>query len=287
MATEIQQVGQINRLLTGKSRKKKKVPKWKYPHFQEVQYERYCRSIVARLRSRFHELVSPQLETLSKQAQLELTGKADSVRVDDWADTMKALMTQLRAGFESESRSSRAAEFSFDGVAAWNNKEWRNILRSTFGVDVLTANPDLRSLSKSFVSENVALIKSIQEESLTKVEGVINTGFKNGITVDRISQQIEDKFDTSSSRARLIARDQIGKLNGSISRSRQTTAGLTKYIWRTAGDERVRESHEENEGQEFSWDDPPEDTGNPGEDIQCRCYAEPSFDDILGEGDEE
>lgn len=47
----------------------------------------------------------------------------------------------------------------------------------------------------------------------------------------------------------------------------------THYIWRTAGDGKVRASHAANEGKIFAWDNPPP-TGNPGEDYNCRCTAE-------------
>lgn len=46
------------------------------------------------------------------------------------------------------------------------------------------------------------------------------------------------------------------------------------YIWRTAGDDKVRPSHAANEGRIFAWNNPPA-TGNPGEAINCRCSAEP------------
>ena len=50
------------------------------------------------------------------------------------------------------------------------------------------------------------------------------------------------------------------------------------YIWRTAGDDKVRPSHAEREGQVFSWDNPP-DGGHPGEAPNCRCTAEDVKDD--------
>jgi Phage Mu protein F like protein len=50
----------------------------------------------------------------------------------------------------------------------------------------------------------------------------------------------------------------------------------THYIWRTQGDDKVRSSHAANEGKIFAWDNPP-DTGNPGEDFGCRCWAEPYY----------
>jgi SPP1 gp7 family putative phage head morphogenesis protein len=46
------------------------------------------------------------------------------------------------------------------------------------------------------------------------------------------------------------------------------------YRWRTAGDDNVRPSHAANEGRIFSWGNSPS-TGHPGEEVNCRCTAEP------------
>ena len=51
--------------------------------------------------------------------------------------------------------------------------------------------------------------------------------------------------------------------------------GISEYRWGTAGDERVRETHEANDGKVFRWDTPPAETGHPGNDVQCRCTARP------------
>lgn len=51
----------------------------------------------------------------------------------------------------------------------------------------------------------------------------------------------------------------------------------THYIWRTQDDGKVRSSHAHNDDQLFAWNSPPE-TGHPGEDYNCRCWAEPVGD---------
>jgi uncharacterized protein with gpF-like domain len=51
-------------------------------------------------------------------------------------------------------------------------------------------------------------------------------------------------------------------------------------VWRTVGDERVRPSTRIATAKRTRYDDPP-DGELPGEPIQCRCSAEPVFDDIL------
>ena len=44
--------------------------------------------------------------------------------------------------------------------------------------------------------------------------------------------------------------------------------------------DRVRDEHQELEGETFSYDDPPSE-GLPGQPVLCRCFAEPVLDEIL------
>ena len=46
------------------------------------------------------------------------------------------------------------------------------------------------------------------------------------------------------------------------------------YIWHTKGDDKVRSSHAARDGKIFNYNVPPEG-GTPGEDYNCRCWAEP------------
>ncbi|WPY00858.1 Phage head morphogenesis domain protein [Candidatus Trichorickettsia mobilis] len=46
------------------------------------------------------------------------------------------------------------------------------------------------------------------------------------------------------------------------------------YIWRTQEDNKVRLTHAANNGKVFAWDKPPA-TGHPGQQRNCRCWAEP------------
>ncbi len=94
------------------------------------------------------------------------------------------------------------------------------------------------------------------------------------------------QFGFGERRSKLIARDQVGKLYGQLNASRQKDIGVEKFTWRTVGDERVRDEHEALDGEVFSYDDPPEE-GLPGEEVLCRCSAEPLFSDLLAAADEE
>jgi hypothetical protein len=47
-----------------------------------------------------------------------------------------------------------------------------------------------------------------------------------------------------------------------------------KYIWRTRGDDKVRQTHAARNGRIFDFNNPPAG-GNPGDEHGCRCWAEP------------
>jgi SPP1 gp7 family putative phage head morphogenesis protein len=109
-------------------------------------------------------------------------------------------------------------------------------------------------------------------------------GFQAGIRSEDVAKQINQVLGGENKRrAQIIARDQISKLNGQLNELRQTELGLTQFRWRTVGDDRVRPSHAALDTKTFSWNDPPIVDGEPtvpGQAINCRCIAEPLFEDI-------
>lgn len=153
-------------------------------------------------------------------------------------------------------------------------------IKAALGVNVLKRDPNLSSLVDSFVTQNVALIESIPEKILTDVEGTVLRGIQNGITSKDLAEQLENKLEIGKKRAKTIARDQIGTLNGQVNALRQQNLGIERFTWRTVGDERVRPEHSARSGMVYKFSEPP--NGElPGVPINCRCYAEPVFDDIL------
>ena len=97
-----------------------------------------------------------------------------------------------------------------------------------------------------------------------------------------MAAEIARSGEVTESRAMLIARTEVARANSMITEARAASVGSTHYIWRTAEDERVRESHAEMEGQVVAWDTPPTlsdgTTTHAGQIYQCRCYAEPIID---------
>lgn len=146
------------------------------------------------------------------------------------------------------------------------------------GVRLRDAEPPLGGIIEAWRSNQVAKIRSLMTREVRAMGKLLaeNEGQHSRVLRDLI----QERFDVTRSKADLLARDQVLTLNAQVTKSRFTAAGVTQYIWTTSGDERVRESHAELDGQTFSFDAPPVispdgRTGNPGDDYQCRCTAYP------------
>lgn len=152
--------------------------------------------------------------------------------------------------------------------------------RAALGIDVHSLGRDVPARIADFTHENVALIKSLTNTTMDKVETMVSRAFTTGQSHEDLAEELEERFGIATRHAKLIARDQIGKLNSKLTTSRHQELGITSFTWRTVGDDNVRPEHDELDGEEFTYDDPPSE-GLPGEPIACRCSPEPVFDMLL------
>lgn len=153
-------------------------------------------------------------------------------------------------------------------------------IKSSLGVDIsgaLTESGDVAQALIFHTAANVDLIESIPNQYFEKLQDLLLENLSKGLRFSDMADSIQHVTGVTDSRADLIARDQTSKMNGAFNEVRQTDLGIEGYIWQGAEDERERETHLANEGMYFSWSSPPELTGHPGEDIQCRCVAIPYF----------
>jgi SPP1 gp7 family putative phage head morphogenesis protein len=133
---------------------------------------------------------------------------------------------------------------------------------------------------EKFQTRNIDLVKSLAEDQKGKLTDLLTQAEQGAWQVKELRKELQKTFSVSKSRADLIARDQVLKLNGQLNQMRQTNAGIVEYYWRSSQDERVREEHVELDGTRQRWDDPPivskdGDRAHPGDFFQCRCTAEP------------
>jgi len=150
-------------------------------------------------------------------------------------------------------------------------------IKKAIGVDlkkVLTEG-GIEGAVRDSVRANVALIKTIPEQYFEQIQGMILQGIDEGKDFFSIQLDLLQVNEKNMKRARVIARDQVSKMNSTVNRLRQEAIGITHYIWRTVEDESVRSEHKVLNGRKFAWSEIPPGGYRPGEAIQCRCIAEP------------
>lgn len=169
-------------------------------------------------------------------------------------------------------------------VDAFGRADQRRRWRSALGIDVVFG-PALEERMHEHVAGNVALIKSVRGQLLDQVRDVVEEGWRAGQLTPQITDAIAERCDVARSRAELIARDQVGKLNADLDRDRTVDAlGLeASFAWRTSKDGRVRPLHRALEGKVYAYATGHPTEGLPGRPVQCRCYAEPVFVDEAGD----
>lgn len=278
---------EIRRGIARKQRRRRnalpKIPKILYPYGIERSYRKTMRTLVSDMRRLVNTELMPEMKRILDAAELARP-TIDSIRADeyDYATELSRLLEIVRtsfAGVYTEEELIAIAAKIARAVADQNGRELGKVWASVFGADVFKTEPWLAIETRAFVTQNVALIKTIPSQYFGEIEQKVFAAARQGLSYKELQADIQRSYGKSRARAELIARDQIGKFNGQLNMLRQTQAGLTRYRWATVKDERVRTSHRAREGKIFSWDDPPKG-GHPGEDFQCRCQAIPLTEDL-------
>jgi len=279
----------------GTPRAKRTPPKfkgkhWLYPWAMEASYckaiERLMESLALRVR----------ILWISEYPQLSRT-----FRRDDVGDDLDSLNQSLLA-WQKETMGDRRGAFWSQlfalgsEISTFNNSQWNKFIEGVLGYAFNGDEPWLQPALSLWADNNYSLIKSLTETYIGQVNQMVVDGVQAGLRWEELSPKVlglDDKL--SIRRARLIARDQVGKLNGVLTQYRMQDAGIPEYKWLTSNDERVRSEHAPLHNRICRWDDPTvwKENGkwvprpgyvtksHPGYDIQCRCTAIPVLDEFF------
>ena len=173
------------------------------------------------------------------------------------------------------------AEDIIDRVRKFAIHQVDDQIRSVAGV-----NPNLRYPAASdklnlIIKENVRLITSLNDKYYGEVERVVRSGVLEGRNINDIRKGLAKASQGTINNAKLVARDQVGSALAEVTRQRQEQAGVEHYIWSSVGDSKVRDNHAEWDGQRFSWKTGSPNGTHPGQEINCRCIAQPDRNEIL------
>lgn len=141
-------------------------------------------------------------------------------------------------------------------------------------------------LKRQYADSLKPYIKKFSADTIRELREAVEVNALQGYRFDSLIKRVQNRYDVSKSKAEFLARTETSRYVSLHRKTRFEEAGITQYIWRTAGDARVREDHKKLNGQTFSYKNPPiidESTGergNPGMTYNCRCVDEPVIPDF-------
>jgi SPP1 gp7 family putative phage head morphogenesis protein len=137
--------------------------------------------------------------------------------------------------------------------------------------------PAMRDAFSATVGENVGLIKSIPEQYLQQVQGVVARAYTTGRDLETMVRELRELYPKATNRAVLIARDQSNKANAVVTNTRMMELGITEAIWmHSSGGKEPRPDHVAANGKKYKIAEGCLISGEyilPGQKINCRCTS--------------
>ncbi len=287
----------------GELKRLKKAPKWLEPLTAERGYTASLYLYTFQIRRTITEQLIPKIPKWLELSTMTYPDPVDPIKTDDIIDdVIKELNSTLEfidlllQGPEQRAIDS-ASVFGLE-VATFNSQQYNKISYQVLEVDIFQEEPWLETQLELFANQNAQLITNMTDNEIDRVSGIVQRGLQEGSSLESITESIEKSFGITRRHAKLIARDQTTKLNGSLTKLRQQELGIETYRWLTAGDERVRKSHRVLDNKICRWDDPTvfldEKTGkwvkrstiggtnvHTSQDVNCRCQPIPQFEDLF------
>lgn len=159
-----------------------------------------------------------------------------------------------------------------------SKEEFYKRVAAKTGISVadLIAKEGMKSTTNALVAETAQWIKTLRDDTFQKFTNNTLFAMSQGESLDTIVSQFDDVVSERKNHAKFLARNQVQNYNSITTKIRAQNLGVTKAIWETAGDERVRPAHEDREGKEFDlaeglYSDVDGLYLLPGTDYNCRC----------------
>lgn len=220
---------------------------------------------------------------LKLMTEIHLLLKLKNILIDakdfkDYTDKINEAILKTKINFDklyTDKQLSTNLDYLGTKTSEFQRRELKKYIYSAVGVDIFLQEPYLKETLYAFVQNNVSLIKTISTRYFDEITQKIFRGVQEGITYTELKKNIMKSYDTSKWNAERIARDQIITAYSQLNEYRQKELGILEYVWRGMMDNRERDTHRALEGAIRKWSDK---EIKPGQEILCRCWAQPVLD---------
>ena len=236
--------------------------------------------IEADYRRRLHKLIEAMNESVLYwlSSSYKSTGLAqDALPAKTMQTAMNKLVTQWQRNFDQGAKD--LAQWFADKNVGQSDRSMMSVLKQAGFVIDFTITEPMRDAQAAIIGENVGLIRSIAQQYLTDVQGMVMRSVALGRDLHTLTNDLQKTYGVTRRRASFIARDQNNKATAVNTRTRQEQLGLTQAIWRHSSAGKVpRPSHVAASGEIYDIKKGMYLDGVwtfPGFQPNCRCFSQP------------
>lgn len=210
-------------------------------------------------RERIAPVYERSLGELVRDTPDEVQGEVDGV-----AAAMSRLVLALNANLEDW----------VVRVEEWHRGRFGTLFTPVgVNLDTLLGRGDVTTTLQAVLAENIALIRSLDDQLRNGISGAVFRGLANRSTAADVAREIRAQTGIARKRAELIAADQLQKLTGRLDQERQEQVGSDEFEWVHSRKRYPRPEHIARNGKRFRWDSEIGRKDPPGRAIRCGCRA--------------
>lgn len=245
-----------------------------------INYNAKLQRLVRQVKESIEREIIPLIKSLAP----EYTQDA-APTMDAWSDLILNAIGTLLSRWNSPSVQAAGNQIAGQFVQSALKKSERDMKKSA-GIDVFSGSKTMQDYLHASAQQNAQLIKSIPAKYLEDVQTLVIANMRSGMRPSYIEKAIQEQFGVTARRAKFIAADQTGKIQGELAEKQQRDAGFEYFKWLDSDDSRVRHWHHEIATRVtaygvgvYRWDSLPLGPDGtpikPGSDYRCRCTAIP------------
>ncbi|MEY4838680.1 MAG: hypothetical protein RLZZ475_2539 [Pseudomonadota bacterium] len=158
-------------------------------------------------------------------------------------------------------------------LEAMHRAKWVSAVKTGTGLDIsaMVGAGDARAPLGTVIERNVALVKSVSEQSRAKITEAVFRGLQQRRSAADVGREIREAVAMSRRRALNIASDQTTKAAAALQTERAREAGLNAYEWIHSGKVHYRPEHLARNGKRYEYGELGDD--EPGSAPFCGCVA--------------
>ncbi|ORX22484.1 phage portal protein [Thermoanaerobacterium sp. PSU-2] len=218
-----------------------------------------------------------------------------------WEEMQKDVEESIRNGrgafFDAQKYKDKFYKVGYEQIKTIHNDFAEQAYNEVFATKAMKIkkdfDPSLHRIAEWIQNKTFKFAQQITQDTEEMLRQQLEEANANGEDIDQIMRRVAEVFDISATgyRAERIARTEtVPAANAGALEGYRQTGLVSRKTWLTAEDERVREWHQEADGQTVGIDEPfivggeeldfPGDPNGSAENIiQCRCTVIPVIDE--------